>query len=72
MPGVSERDSVGSKIEALRDYLEKQVGENFFLAYRLIQEEKDEDYCGVKRVLGDKTKFIPLILQLIVCEDSYY
>ena len=69
---MSERDTVGSKIEALRDYLERQVGDNFFTAYKMIQEERDEDYVGVKKMLGEKSKFIPLILQLIVCEDSYY
>jgi hypothetical protein len=48
------------------------VGENFFSAYKLIQDERDDDYVGVKKMLGEKSKFIPLILQLIVCEDSYY
>lgn len=38
VPGVSERDTVGSKIEALRDYLQRQVGENFFTAYKMIQD----------------------------------
>lgn len=38
----------------------------------MIQDERDEDYYGVKKLLGEKSKFIPLILQLIVCEDSYY
>jgi hypothetical protein len=52
--------------------LERQVGDQFFTAYKMIQGEKDDDYHGVRRVLGEKSKFIPLILQLIVCEDSYY
>ncbi len=38
----------------------------------MIQDERDDDYLGVKKMLGEKSKFIPLILQLIVCEDSYY
>jgi hypothetical protein len=39
----------------------------------MIHEEKDEDYEQVKKLLGpNKIKFIPLIVQLIVCEDNYY
>lgn len=68
VPGVGDKDTVGSKIEALRAYLEKEVGDKFYDIYKLIQEEKDDDYAGVKKLLGEqKTKFIPLIVQLIVC-----
>jgi len=36
-------------------------------------KEKDDDYESAKALMGQaKVKFIPLILQLIVCEDSYY
>ena len=39
----------------------------------MIQDDKDEDYRQVQKLLGEeKSKFIPLIVQLIVCEDSYY
>ena len=73
IPGYNEKDTVGSKIEALRVYLEKSVGNDFFSAYKMIHEEKDEDYEQVKKLLGPtKIKFIPLIVQLIVCEDNYY
>ena len=41
-------------------------------AYSKIQDEKDDDYKYVQKFLGDKAKFIPLIVQLIVCEDNYY
>ena len=70
IPGVSDKDTLGSKIEALRAYLQKQIGDNNFLkAYTMIHEEKDEDYESVKNYLGqNKIKFIPLIVQLIVCE----
>ena len=74
IPGVSDKDTLGSKIEALRAYLQKQIGDdNFLKAYTMIHEEKDEDYESVKNYLGqNKIKFIPLIVQLIVCEESYY
>lgn len=67
VPGVGDKDSVGSKIEALRAYLEKEIGDEFYTIYKLIQEEKDDDYETVKQLLGERTKFIPLIVQLIVC-----
>lgn len=74
VPGVHDKDTLGNKIEALRAYLEKQVGDNQFVkAYSMIQDDQEEDYKSVKKYLGsDKSKFIPLIVQLIVCEDSYY
>ena len=41
--------------------------------YKMIQNDKDEDFQEAKQVLGkEKSKFIPLIIQLIVCEDQYY
>ena len=73
IPGMNDRDTVGSKIEALRVYLEKEIGKQFMSVYKMIQNDKDEDYVEAKQVLGkDKSKYIPLIIQLIVCEDQYY
>ena len=41
--------------------------------YNLIKDEKDDDYEHAKKMLGkEKTKYIPLVVQLIVCEDNYY
>jgi hypothetical protein len=41
--------------------------------YALIKDERDDDYEQAKKLLGkEKTKFIPLVVQLIVCEDNYY
>lgn len=74
IPGVNHKDTLGSKIQALRLYLQKQIGDDSFVkAYSMIQEEKDQDYKYVRQYLGaDRSKFIPLIVQLIVCEDNYY
>jgi NIMA (never in mitosis gene a)-related kinase len=64
---------VGNKIEAIRAYLEEEIGDVFYDVYGLIKEEKDEDYDQAKKMLGrEKCKFIPLVVQLIVCEDNYY
>ena len=73
VPGVRQQDTVGSKIEALRMYLEDQIGDDFYRVYELVKDERDEDYETVKAMLGPvRTKFIPLVVQLIVCEDNYY
>lgn len=72
VPGICEKDTVGNKIEATRAYLEQQIGDDFYKVYNLIKEEKDEDYEEAKKILKEKVKFIPLVVQLIVCEDNYY
>eukprot|EP01017_Pseudomicrothorax_dubius_P026485 TRINITY_DN2958_c0_g1_i16.p1 TRINITY_DN2958_c0_g1~~TRINITY_DN2958_c0_g1_i16.p1 ORF type:complete len:141 (-),score=43.22 TRINITY_DN2958_c0_g1_i16:97-519(-) len=76
LPGINDRDSLGLKLEALRIYLEKQIGEDkFYKAYKFILDppsEEDEN-SALQAMLGrENVKFIPLIYQLIVCEDSYY
>jgi len=39
----------------------------------MIKDERDDDYDQVKKMLGkERIKFIPLVVQLIVCEDNYY
>ena len=72
VPGICEKDTVGNKIEAIRAYLEQEIGDTFYKVYNLIKDEKDEDYELAKKILGPKTKFIPVVVQLIVCEDNYY
>jgi len=75
LPGVSERDSMAYRLEALRVYLETVLGEDLFIeAYQHVMEETadDEESVDLKGKMGDKLKFVPLIYQLIVCEDSFY
>lgn len=53
MPGICEKDSLGTKIESLRAYLEKKIGENEFVrAYSIISEDNDYDYNKVRKYLG--------------------
>jgi len=72
---VGERDSISYKIEALKVYLEQEVGFHDFLAiYRYLEE------C-VQAAIGTGTEprlplapreavnFLPLVHQLLVCED---
>ncbi|KAL4427207.1 hypothetical protein ABPG74_022294 [Tetrahymena malaccensis] len=75
VPGISNKDTTGSKIEALRYYLEKQIGADQFMeVYRLIIENQvNDDNKQITRLIGEvKVQFLPLIYQLIVCEESYY
>ena len=68
---------MGYRIEALRVYLENQLGDEAFVrAYKhLVNLSVDDDSADdvLEGILGsDKIKFVTLIHQLIVCEDSYY
>lgn len=76
LPGVEASDSMGYRIEALRVYLETQLGDTVFIsAYQHLVNlpQNDDDDNVIEGVVGPKKmKFVPLIHHLIVCEDSYY
>ena len=78
LPGVQTSDSMGYRIEALRVYLENQLGDQAFQAVykQLTNLSNDDDYNNdnvIESILGPKKmKFVPLVHQLIVSEDSYY
>ena len=77
LPGVTATDSMGYRIEALRVYLEQQLGDiPFIAAYKhLVNLNNDEETTNdeLEGILGPKKmKYVMLIHQLIVCEDSYY
>ena len=76
IPNMSAKDSMGYRIEALRLYLEKQLSEVVFMkAYKYLQTlpGDEENHEILKQLLGkEKGKFLPLLYQLLVCEDSYY
>lgn len=77
LPGITATDSLGYKIEALRVYLENQLGDiPFIAAYKhLINLSNDDEQTNdeLEGILGaKKMKFVTLIHHLIVCEDSYY
>ena len=74
---MSEGDSAFARIEALKMYLEMQLGlEPFLRVYNYMQdppegEDSNNELC--RGILGpNKTKFLPLLYQLLVCEDVYY
>jgi len=69
---------MGYRIEALRVYLENQLGDQAFQAVykqltNLSNDDDDNNDNVIESILGQKKmKFVPLVHQLIVSEDSYY
>lgn len=75
LPGVQASDSMAYRIEALRVYLETQLGEQPFIAayQHFVNMNNDDDANLIDQIIGaKKIKFLPLIHQLISCEDNYY
>ena len=76
LPGITASDSMSYRIEALRVHLENQMGDALFIAaYKhLVNLASDDEQADneLEGLLKKKMKFVPLIHQLIVCEDSYY
>ena len=81
LPGISEVDSAFGRIEALRCYLEAQLGmERFIQAYNYLlvffmqnPPENDDDNQQLHKMIGNRhSKYITLIYQMIVCEDACY
>jgi hypothetical protein len=76
LPNVSDEDSLYYRIEALRVYLEKQLGADTFLqAYRFLkamedQEDSDESSEQLTAILKDKLGYLSLLNQLLFCEDQ--
>lgn len=76
LPGVTAQDSQSYRIEALRVYLENELGDiPFIAAYKHLQnvstnEDVTDSLEGI--IEESKMKYITLIHQLIVCEDTYY
>jgi hypothetical protein len=77
LPGIQATDSQSYRIEALRVYLEENLGETMFIAaykhYVNVSEFNEDVEEEIQDILGkEKMKFFTLIYQLIVCEDTYY
>ena len=74
LPGIGGRDSIYARIEALRMYLEQQLGiEEFREAYTCMMDSDDVDSEVLQRILGPKKlKYVSVIAQMIVCEEECY
>ncbi|RNE97317.1 putative serine/threonine-protein kinase [Trypanosoma rangeli] len=76
LPNVQATDPLMHRIESLRLFLEGQLGESALIAsYRQMNNITADDDEAMQRVADmlpeEKQKFIPLIGQLIVCEDAF-
>ncbi|KAH8616548.1 Protein kinase domain [Trypanosoma vivax] len=76
IPNVQATDPLMHRIESLRLFLEEQLGESVLMsAYRLMNNISADDDEAMQRVAEgipeDHHKFIPVIAQLIVCEDAF-
>ncbi|CEM18804.1 unnamed protein product [Vitrella brassicaformis CCMP3155] len=76
---ASEQDTMGVRIESLKMYLEQEVGLDAFLAaYRYLQQAGDAAAGADDQAEGGEAfppsvgPYLPLIHQLIVCEDHYF
>ncbi|GIL80611.1 hypothetical protein Vretifemale_9761, partial [Volvox reticuliferus] len=79
LPGVREGDSLALKVEALRVFLEQNLGTNAFLkVYRMLESLSFEDdeaqvSAAFLAVLGqEKLPYLQLVHQLIVCEENMH
>ena len=64
LPGVQASDSMGYRIEALRVYLETQLGDQPFIAayQHFVNMDDGEDPNIIDKIIGPKKmKFLPLI-----------
>ena len=71
---VTETDSLAYRIEALRLYIEQQLGiSEFLLVYKHLTGSTDGDNTETDGILSSKARsFFTLVTQLIVCEDRFY
>lgn len=78
LDSVSSRDSIYSRMEALRMYLEKELGTRLLTAvYRYVTNVSLEEHERIKRtvtaMLGeDNMTYFPVLLQLVACESIYF
>ena len=78
LDNVSSHDSIYSHLEALRMYLEKELGTRLLTAvYRYVTNVSLEEHDRIKQtvtaMLGeDKMTYFPVLLQLVACEAIYF
>lgn len=76
LPNVAATDPLMHRIESLRMFLEEKMGDDALIeCYRTLNNMSTDDDEQVQKVSealpADKRRFIPLVMQLIVCEDEF-
>jgi len=77
---VSAEDSLTYRVEALKVYLEQEIGLDAFLClYRYLNAsvQKESEFLGKQESLESMVEaraieYLPLVHQLIVCEDACF
>ncbi|KAJ6238302.1 camk family protein kinase [Anaeramoeba flamelloides] len=75
IPNLSSEDTITTKIEKLREYIEQLVGEEcsvkaYLCIKQLNDQDNDEDFAfKISNILQDKIEFLYLIGHLVSCED---
>lgn len=76
LPNVSAADPLMHRIESLRIFLEKEMGEDDLLTcYRAMNNISNSDDEAMQQLQSalppSKQRFIPLVAHLVVCEDAF-
>ncbi|KAG5505813.1 hypothetical protein JKF63_05149 [Porcisia hertigi] len=76
LPNVSSTDPLMHRIESLRIFLEKEMGEDVLIAcYRAMNNISASDDDAMHQLQNtlppSKQRFIPLVAHLVVCEDAF-
>lgn len=78
LDNVSSHDSIYSHLEALRMYLEKELGTRLLTAvYRYVTNVSLEEHERIKQTVSamlgeDKMTYFPVLLQLVASEAIYF
>lgn len=71
LPNVSTTDPMGHRIESLRMFLEENLGDTDFIkVYRILSEDGDTEAQALDALPRRLHKYVPVVMQLIVCEDA--
>ena len=75
---ANEVTTTHNRIEALRAYLEDHVGDEVtvqahgMIEHMVYQDAGGPTFADIKKVLGDKTMYLPLVVQLVHAEAFHF
>lgn len=73
LPGATETDSIYTQMELLLVYLEGKMGNQVYEAYMCLQEMQEDCDIMLQRLLEPgNVKYVPLLYQVVACEEKYY